>query len=321
MPMIPADKLIAWTSDTRWGELEISINLAKPEKDPRDIAKAASGEVDKPCDLCAELARGGGEPIELCGETWLHKESPYGYCEGHCCVTALEHRPMRVNRVALQRLFAFIDQHPDMFIGMNADLPIVGGSILAHDHFQGGKHTFPMQKAPLDREFELHGFSSMRAGIVRWPITVIRLYGNESGPIIDAACDVHSAWAEFSDAAAGIVARDAGGQHNTITPILCKRNGVYQLDIALRCNITSAEHPMGVFHPHAHLHHIKKENIGLIEVAGLAILPPRVKRVMEEQGLSRDEVGTLFAEVLECAGVFKWDAEGRSALNRFLNTL
>ena len=228
---------------------------------------------------------------------------------------------MHIDRKAFTCLFDFVDLLPQYFIGSNADLPIVGGSILAHDHFQGGGYVFPMQKAPLSEQFDLPAFPDVQAGVVRWPLTVLRLAGTDREQLIDAAAHILRVWRGYSDASVGVLAETDGVPHNTITPMLRKVEGRYEFDLALRCNITSEEHPLGVFHPHERLHHIKRENIGLIEVMGLAILPPRVRGVMQEQGLSRDDVGRLFGEVLECAGVFKWDAAGRSALDRFLTVL
>jgi len=330
---------IAWTTGTDWGELEITINLSKPEKDPKAIAAAATGGSqeamgsivgDNPairsgaCQLCVterDVQLGYAKRIELGGEQWGLWYSPYAYYPEHCIAMCWEHRPMHIDRKAFTCLFDFVDQFPQYFIGSNADLPIVGGSILAHDHFQGGGHVFPMQKAPIVQEFALDAYPGVRAGVVKWPLTVIRLEGEDRVQLIDAASAILRTWRAYSDPAVGVLAETDGEPHNTITPMLRKRGDCYQFDLALRCNITSAEHPLGVFHPHEHLHHIKRENIGLIEVMGLAILPPRVRDVMAERGLSRDDVGRLFAEVLECAGVFKWDDPGRDALNRFLDAI
>ncbi|MBR0403850.1 MAG: hypothetical protein IJI68_01410 [Eggerthellaceae bacterium] len=331
---------VKWTTETEWGNLEITINLSKPEKDPRDIAAAAeakaTGKADyvdpatgafRHCPLCvtdADVERGyarrlrlGGEP----GEPWGLWYSPYAYYEEHCIAMSWEHRPMHIDRAAFMCLFDVVDQLPQYFFGSNADLPIVGGSILGHDHFQGGKHVFPMQVAPVCEPFNLKGFPEVSAGIVKWPMSVIRLCSRTRVQLVDAACKVLDSWRSYDDEEAGIVSESDGARHNTITPILRRREGGYQLDLALRCNITSEDHPLGVFHPHEHLHHIKKENIGLIEVMGLAILPPRVQQVMEERGLSRDDVGCLFGQVLECAGVFKWDDVGRAAQRRFIQVL
>lgn len=333
---------IAWTTATEWGELEITINLSKPEKDPKAIAAAAMQSaaptdgrpvqyVDGnpamrvgPCQLCvmeSDVELGYARRIELGGEPWGLWYSPYAYYNEHCIAMCWEHRPMHIDRKAFTCLFDFVDQFPQYFIGSNADLPIVGGSILAHDHFQGGGHVFPMQKAPLSERFELLAFPGVQAGVVKWPLSVLRLEGDARAQMIDAADHILRAWRGYSDPAVGVFAETSGEPHNTITPMLRKQGARYQFDLALRCNVTSAEHPLGVFHPHERLHHIKRENIGLIEVMGLAILPPRVRDTMAERGLSRDDVGRLFGEVLECAGVFKWDAAGRAAQRRFLAAL
>ena len=345
---------VGWITPTAWGDIEVTINLSKPEKDPRAIAAAAHAEASgepsyvdpatgrvRPCPLCvgeADITCGYARPVQIGGETWGLWYSPYAYYDEHCIAMSWEHRPMHIDRRAFGCLFDVVDSLPHYFFGSNADIPIVGGSILAHDHFQGGRHVFPMQKAPLDEELELAGFPSVKAGIVKWPLSVIRLSGTSRTQLVDAACKVLDAWCAYDDGRAGIVsgfAQDgATGKaeaprqcafsegapkgHNTITPILCKDGDVYQLDLALRCNVTSDEHPLGVFHPHQELHHIKKENIGLIEVMGLAILPPRVQQVMADRDLSCDNVGNLFAQVLEHAGVFKWDDEGRAAFHRFI---
>lgn len=355
---------IGWTTDTEYGALEITINLSKPEKDPRAIAAAASAApankayVDpatgrqRPCPLCvsqADIDCGYAKPLQLNGEPWALWYSPYAYYEQHCIAMSWEHRPMHIDRKAFSALFDVVDVLPQYFFGSNADLPIVGGSILSHDHFQGGKHTFAMELAPVVDTFDLPGFPEVSAGIVKWPLSVIRLRSASRTAVIDAACVVLETWRTYDDLKVGIVsglgddAASIGASsglegaakeqmlkigalgsgpvkkvHNTVTPILRYSGGQYELDLALRCNITSKQHPLGTFHPHEELHHIKKENIGLIEVMGLAILPPRVKQVMQERGLSRDDVGRSFAQVLEHAGVFKWDDAGRAALARFL---
>ena len=531
---------LAWATQTRWGEMEITINLSKPEKDPRDIAAAAwqgagagagAGEIPpaggasaanpiavvadaragvhspaaggdarfstgesaggsgrscayvdpatgrtRPCPLCvdrADLECGYARELRLGGERWALWFSPYAYYDEHCIAMSWEHRPMHVDRSTFEALFELVDLLPGYFFGSNADLPLVGGSILAHDHFQGGRHVFPMQCASLAEGFDLASFPEVEAGIVKWPVTVVRLRGRCRAQLVDAACALLDAWCAYDDAQVGIVSgsaahlsaglnADPGGHlgssgheeatgagdrmghvacgeavsgledcgsigrsgvydglgplsvsahepgipavgaadsllatgfsaadaapgvpaapaadaapgvaaapaapdvvpaapaphapapapapvptsalrfapgrtaapalfsegapkgHNTLTPILCWRDGAYQLDLALRCNVASPDRPFGVFHPHEGLHHIKKENIGLIEVMGRAILPARVRDVMRERGLSRDDVGKLYAEVLECAGVFKWDAAGRRALHRFIGLL
>ncbi len=340
---------IAWTTDTDWGELQITINLSKPEKDPRAIAEAASKApgasdyidpatgVARPCPLCvteADIACGYARTIPIGGETWGMWYSPYAYYNEHCIAMSWEHRPMHVDRTAFACLLDFVDLFPDYFIGSNADLPIVGGSILGHDHFQGGRHTFPMELAPIAETFGMSAHPSVEAGVVRWPLSVIRLRSADRAALADAAVHVLETWVTYNDPSVGIFSGFDGGAraqvdasghiekvHNTVTPIVRKRGSVYEMDLALRCNITSDEHPLGVFHPHEELHHVKKENIGLIEVMGLAILPPRLRQVMEDRGLSRDDVGRIFAQVLEHAGVFKWDDAGRAAFRRFEQAL
>ena len=337
----------AWTTATDWGDLQITINLSKPEKDPRAIAAAATQKAreayvdpatgfERPCPLCvtqADVDCGYARIIPIGGENWGMWYSPYAYYNEHCIAMSWQHRPMHVDRAAFRCLLDFVDLFPHYFIGSNADLPIVGGSILGHDHFQGGRHVFPMQQAPVCETFDLPAFPSVQAGIVKWPLSVVRLRSDDREQLADAAFAVLDAWRAYDDPAVGIVSGFEGAPepvgadgrvpkvHNTVTPIVRRSGESYEMDLALRCNITSEEHPLGVFHPHEELHHIKKENIGLIEVMGLAILPPRVQRTMDERGLSRDDVGVLFGEVLECCGVFKWDAQGRDALHRFLARL
>ena len=327
----------AWTADTSWGRLEVTVNLSKPEKDPRAIAAAASsasggqsGHVDpatgvlRPCPLCvtqADVDCGYARRLNLQGEQWGLWYSPYAYYDQHCIAMSWQHRPMHIDRAAFECLFDVVDAFPHYFFGSNADLPIVGGSILGHDHFQGGMHEFPMQRAAVAQSFTLNGFEDVNAGVVKWPVSVLRLEGECRERLVDAACVILDAWRCHDDDQVGIVSVSGDERHNTITPILRKKEGVYQFDLALRCNVTSDAHPLGVFHPHEELHHIKRENIGLIEVMGLAILPPRVLTVMEERGLSQDDVGVLFSRVLEDAGVFKWDESGRAALERFIARL
>jgi len=325
---------IAWETATQWGDLQITINLSKPEKDPRDIAAAAAakatGAADyidpatgaaRPCPLCVtdhDVEIGYARPIQLGGEKWGMWYSPYAYYSEHCIVMSWQHRPMHIDRAAFSNLLDFIDLFPHYFIGSNADLPIVGGSILGHDHFQGGRHVFPMQVAPLVEEFTMARHPNVQAGVVKWPLSVLRLRSRSREELVEAACDVLAAWRTYDDPRVGIVSHTGEVRHNTITPIARMNGDSYEMDLALRCNITSAEHPLGVFHPHEELHHIKKENIGLIEVMGLAILPPRVRQVMEERAMTRDDVGRAFGQVLEHAGVFKWDDAGRDALHRFI---
>ena len=333
---------LEWTTPTRWGELEITINKSKPEKDPRDIAAAGAapaGEAYPACQLCVEnegysgrpAALGGGHParqnlrivpIELGGERWGFQYSPYAYFNEHCIAMSAEHRPMHVDRASIGCLLDFVDLLPHYFVGSNADLPIVGGSILSHDHFQGGRHEFPMTRARVVQSFRLLPFLSVEAGVLEWPLTVLRLSCDDRDVLHEAAVYVIDAWCAWSDPEVGVVAYgEDGTPHNTVTPICRMRDGRYELDLALRCNVTTEEHPLGVFHPHADKWHVKKENIGLIEVMGLAILPPRLEAEMEAGRLTRDEIGRVFGAVLEDAGVFKWDEQGRAALARFLDTL
>ncbi|MEE1275142.1 MAG: UDP-glucose--hexose-1-phosphate uridylyltransferase [Olegusella sp.] len=333
---------IAWTTDTRWGDLEITINKSKPEKDPRDIAAAgaAKGDAAYPaCQLCLEnegysgrpASVAGGHParqnlrlvpIELGGETWGLQYSPYAYFEEHCIAISPEHRKMHVDRANIDRLLDFVTMFPHYFVGSNADLPIVGGSILSHDHFQGGRHVFPMMEAEVAETFTVAGAPDVSCGVVRWPLSVLRLVSHDRRQLLDAAVRVLDLWRGWDDPAVGIVSHTGETRHNTVTPI-CSRteDGAYGLDLALRCNVTSAEHPLGVFHPHEDKWHVKKENIGLIEVMGLAILPPRLEGEIAAGRLTRDEIGRVFGGVLEDAGVYKWDADGRAAQRRFVEAL
>ena len=383
-------KNIGWTSPTQWGDLEITINLSKPEKDPKAIAAAgaapATGDVYPACQLCMEnegyRGRGAGEangahparqnlrivPITLGGEHWGLQYSPYAYFNEHCIAMSAEHRLMHVDRENMERLLDFVDLFPHYFVGSNADLPIVGGSILSHDHFQGGRHVFPMMKAQVASTFSMDGFPSVECSVVRWPLSVLKLAACDREQLLDAAAHVLDVWRDWSDEAVGVVAESNGERHNTITPVACREGENYVLYLALRCNVTTDEHPLGVFHPHAEWHHIKKENIGLIEVMGLAILPPRLvdelgaveqhlvelsgepaalAKALEEDALSaphaawalelaeahgpitadtvedvvRAGVGEVFGHVLEDAGVYKWDDEGRAAQQRFIDAL
>lgn len=281
------------------GELEITINLSKPEKDPRDIAaaltRADDAEPYPACQLCMSNEGYAGRaaaspqgahparqnlrivPIELGNETWGLQYSPYAYFNEHCIAMSQEHRPMHVDRENIARLLDFVDTLPHYFVGSNADLPIVGGSILTHDHFQGGRHVFPMMRAQVERTFTMPGFDDVRGEVLQWPMSVLRLSCESRDRVLDAAAHVLEVWRGHADASCGIVPRDPDGTpHNTVTPVATRENGNYALYLALRCNIATDEHPLGVFHPHADKHHIKKENIGLIEVMGLAILPPRL---------------------------------------------
>ena len=297
---------IQWSSPTRWGELEITINLSKPEKDPRDIAAAgaakATGEKYPACQLCIEnegypgrgAAMAGGEhparqnlriiPIELDGERWGLQYSPYAYFNEHSIAMSAHHRPMHIDEKALRCLLDFVDLLPHYFIGSNADLPIVGGSILSHDHFQGGAHEFPMMRAEVAESFSMDAFPGVEGAVLTWPLSVLRLRSASRDDLLAAAVHVIDAWRAWTDESVGVIALDEDGtRHNTVTPVVRRvdEGGAvggerYEAYLALRCNVTSVEHPLGIFHPHAEYHHIKKENIGLIEVMGLAILPPRL---------------------------------------------
>lgn len=288
---------ICWTYESAYGPLEITINLSKPEKDPREIAaagKAPAGEKYPACQLCIENEGYAGRPasdafgahparqnlriipIELGHERWGFQYSPYAYFNEHCIAMSAHHRPMHVDRASLSCLLDFVDLFPHYFIGSNADLPIVGGSILSHDHYQGGRHEFAMMKAETAETFEVPGYPDIKGEVLKWPLSVLRLTSQNRGQILDAAEHIITCWRAWSDPDLGIIAHDENGAHNTVTPIVRKHDGTYEAYLALRCNITSKDHPLGVFHPHEQWHHIKRENIGLIEVMGLAILPPRL---------------------------------------------
>ena len=363
-----------WTVDTKYGTLDITINLSKPEKDPKAIAaagKAKSSSYPK-CQLCMENEGYAGRldhparenhriiPITIQGKKWGFQYSPYVYYNEHCIVFNGEHIPMKIDRNAFAKLFDFIKLFPHYFLGSNADLPIVGGSILSHDHFQGGNYTFAMAKAPVIEEFTVKGYEDVSAGIVKWPLSVIRLRGEDTERIIDLADHILKAWRSYTDEDAFIFAETDGVPHNTITPIARMKDGMYELDLTLRNNITTEEHPLGVYHPHAKLHHIKQENIGLIEVMGLAVLPARLKGDMElleeyilegkdirsnEQiakhadwvdeflpaytdvnadnirHILEQEVGKVFCQVLEDAGVYKCTEDGMEKFRRFIQVL
>lgn len=363
-----------WTTDTPYGEIELSINLSKPEKDPKAIAAArlkASSSYPK-CQLCFENEGYAGRadhpgrsnhriiPITVNNSPWGFQYSPYVYFNEHCIVLNSKHEPMVMNRATFQKLFDFVEQFPHYFLGSNADLPIVGGSILTHDHFQGGNHTFPMASAPLEFTFDIPGHEDVKAGVVKWPMSVIRLQGKDKDELIDLADHILETWRGYTDEEALILAETDGTPHNTITPIVRRKDGEYQIDLVLRNNLTTEEFPMGVYHPHPQWHHIKKENIGLIEVMGLAILPARLKSELEElkkvllakgdvravpelekhadwadelvkkyPDLNEDnideilnrEVGIIFSHVLEDAGVYKTTPEGRAAFRRFIEAL
>jgi UTP--hexose-1-phosphate uridylyltransferase len=362
-----------WVTDTEYGHIDITINLSKPEKDPRDIAKAGAAKKSgyPSCLLCMENEGYAGTfshparqnlrviPIVLDGEDYFLQYSPYVYYNEHCIILNKEHKPMRIDRAVFQKLLEFVKLFPHYTAGSNADLPVVGGSILSHDHFQGGRYVFAMAKAPYDRTFILKGYEDLNAGIVKWPMSVIRLQGKDIGRIVDAADHILTSWRTYSDESAFIFSETEGIPHNTITPIARMRKDLYELDLVLRNNITTQKSPWGVYHPSADLHHIKKENIGLIEVMGLAVLPARLKREMEEleeyildkkdirsnevlqkhadwvdewinnynfekeniHSIVQAEISKVFVKVLECAGVYKRDEEGQEAFDRFIKTL
>ena len=295
---------VKWSTPTRWGDLEITINLSKPEKDPREIAAAGvaanDGEKYPACQLCIEnegypgraaSAPGGAHParqnlriipLELGGERWGLQYSPYAYFNEHCIAMSAHHRPMHIDRATLGCLLDFVDTVPHYFIGSNADLPIVGGSILSHDHFQGGAHEFPMMRAATAETFAMAAHPNVGGEVLEWPLSVLRLTAASRDELLGACVHVIDAWRSWSDAAAGVIARDEDGTpHNTVTPVIRRVDERYEAYLALRCNVTTNEHPLGVFHPHAEYHHIKRENIGLIEVMGLAILPPRLVPELE----------------------------------------
>lgn len=364
-----------WTAPTPYGDLVITINLSKPEKDPKAIAAAKNApQTGYPkCALCRENEGFSGSPnqaaranhrlisLTLCGEPWFLQYSPYVYYNEHCIVLSAEHRPMKVSRASFEHLLDFVTVLPHYFIGSNADLPIVGGSILSHDHFQGGSYEFPMAKAPLRESLSFPGFAEVEAGIVNWPMSVIRLHSEKKEALIELGDRILQAWRGYSDKSAGILAFTGDTPHNTVTPIARRREEAFELDLVLRNNRTTEEHPMGLFHPHGEYHHIKKENIGLIEVMGLAILPPRLLSEMKlmEEALStpeqaekiflrpemekhlawyrelkaagvtaetaekavQDSIGEIFGKILGNAGVYKDTEEGRKAFRRFCESV
>ena len=284
-------KDMRWKYDSEYGELDITINLSKPEKDPKAIAAAknAPQTAYPKCQLCIENEGYAGRmnhparsnhrivPIEVCGEDWRLQYSPYVYYNEHCIVFNAKHTPMKIDKSAFEKLLSFVGVFPHYFVGSNADLPIVGGSILSHEHFQGGHYRFAMESAGIAQELFFKGYEDIHAGIVKWPMSVIRLNGKNPARIADLADKILTAWRGYTDLDSSIIAFSDGEPHNTITPIARRRSDYFELDLVLRCNITTSEHPLGVFHPHADKHHIKKENIGLIEVMGLAVLPSRLK--------------------------------------------
>lgn len=360
-----------WLAPTQYGDLDITINLSKPEKDPKAIAAAKNARQSgyPKCLLCMENEGYAGRvnhparqnhriiPVTIKGDKWGFQYSPYVYYNEHCIVFNGQHIPMKIEHNTFCKLFDFVKQFPHYFVGSNADLPIVGGSILSHDHFQGGNYEFAMAKAPVERTFVVEGFEDVEAGVVKWPMSVIRLRATDTDRIIALADVILEKWRGYSDETAFIFAETDGEPHNTITPIARKRGDNYELDLVLRNNITTKEHPLGVYHPHAKLHHIKKENIGLIEVMGLAVLPARLKGEMELlkkallagenlreneilekhadwvdefkqkyevidasniDAIVEKEIGLVFMQVLEDAGVYKRDAAGQAAFDRFI---
>lgn len=361
-------KNIAYRVPSDYGELEITINLSKPEKDPKEIAaaKLVKSSNYPQCQLCMENegyhgrvnhpARSNHRIIrfDISGQEWGFQYSPYAYFNEHCIFLDSQHRPMVISRQSFERLLAIVEQFPGYFAGSNADLPIVGGSILTHDHYQGGRHVFPMEVAPLQKSFTFEGFETVQAGIVQWPMSVIRLTSDSKEDLTELADKILLAWRQYSDPSVQVLAESNGTPHHTITPIARKRDGQFELDLVLRDNQTSPEHPDGIYHPHKDVQHIKKENIGLIEVMGLAILPPRLKEEVEQvaaylvgkdvsvadyhkewadelneshpgltdkdQALNivQESVGKIFARVLEDAGVYKQTEEGQAAFMRFV---
>ena len=362
---------VKWQAATAYGDMDITINLSKPEKDPRAIAAAkATPQSGYPkCLLCKENEGYAGRinhparqnhrviPVTINGEDWFLQYSPYVYYNEHCIVFNGRHTPMKIEKATFRKLLDFVKQFPHYFVGSNADLPIVGGSILSHDHFQGGCYTFAMEKAPIERPIAFRGFEDVEAGIVKWPMSVIRLRCADDQRLVELADRILAAWRGYTDEAAFIFAKTDGEMHNTITPIARMREGQFELDLVLRNNITTEEYPLGVYHPHQELHHIKKENIGLIEVMGLAVLPARLKGEMEELAevlvaggdikaheniakhydwvqtfigkydinadnvhkILQDEIGDVFAKILECAGVYKRDEAGKAAFLKFVD--
>ena len=362
-------KDMRWKTDTEYGELDITINLSKPEKDPKAIAAAKNAPQSgyPKCQLCPENEGYAGRmnhparqnhriiPITIAGADWYLQYSPYVYYNEHCIVFNAQHIPMKIDKAAFEKLLDFVTVFPHYFVGSNADLPIVGGSILSHEHFQGGCYTFPMERASVEKAIFFRGYEDVQAGIVKWPMSVIRLTGTDKARVADLADRILTNWRCYTDETAFIYAETEGVSHNTITPIARRRGDAYELDLVLRNNITTEEHPLGVYHPHAELHHIKKENIGLIEVMGLAVLPARLKKeladlaaailnsnplegelekhrpwveeLMEKYTFTPEnttdilqmEVGKVFAQVLEHAGVYKRTAEGSAAFARFVD--
>ena len=360
-----------WKADTEYGEIDITINLSKPEKDPKAIAAARELPASNypRCQLCAENEGYAGRvnhparqnhrivPITINGSPWFLQYSPYVYYNEHCICLNSQHVPMRIDRACFGKLLDFVRQFPHYFVGSNADLPIVGGSILAHDYFQGGRYTFAMEKAPVETPVSFRGYEDVEAGIVKWPMSVLRIRCADSQRLVDLADRILTVWRGYTDESAMIYAETDGEPHNTITPIARMRDGKFELDLVLRNNLTTLEYPLGLYHPHQELHHIKKENIGLIEVMGLAVLPARLKAELaavaealvsgadlraseltekhadwaegfrDQYSFTPDnaldivqkETGLVFAQVLEHAGVYKRTAEGKAAFLRFVD--
>ena len=359
---------VQWKAPTEYGDLDITINPSKPEKDPKAIAAARNmpQSAYPICLLCAENEGYAGRvnhparqnhrtvPITINGSQWFLQYSPYVYYNEHCICFNKVHTPMKIDRACFSKLLDFVGQFPHYFVGSNADLPIVGGSILAHDHFQGGRYTFAMEKAPVETEVAFPGFEDVKAGIVKWPMSVIRITADDPERLVELADRILAAWRSYTDEAATIFAETEGVPHNTITPIARRRGEKFELDLVLRNNLTTDEYPLGLYHPHQELHHIKKENIGLIEVMGLAVLPARLKEELSEvaEKLARGEkvegihgewaesfrdkyafteenaldivkaeTGLVFARVLEHAGVYKRTEEGKKAFLRFIESI
>ncbi|MBR3894388.1 MAG: UDP-glucose--hexose-1-phosphate uridylyltransferase [Clostridia bacterium] len=364
---------LKWIYRGKYGDLDITVNLSKPEKDPKAIAAAKTQKQTgyPKCAICRENEGYAGSmtqaarqshrliPITMAGQDWFLQYSPYVYYNEHCIALSASHTPMKIDRAAFVKLLDFVTLFPHYFLGSNADLPIVGGSILTHDHMQGGHYTFAMERAEIEKELHFAGFDNVRAGIVRWPMSVIRLTSADREALTELADRILGAWRAYSDPEAFVFAETDGTPHNTITPIARRRGNDYELDLVLRNNKTTEEHPLGVFHPHADKHNIKKENIGLIEVMGLAVLPSRLKSEIEALGAAlaegrdlsadetlskhaawvaafanryqftkenvdeilREEIGRTFEAVLEDAGVYKCTEEGRAAFLRFIGTV
>ena len=331
------NKNIVWQSKSeKYEHLDITINLSKPEKDPRDIAKAKEQKQTgyPKCLLCKENVgyEGGGNhpprsnhrivPVNLNGENWYLQYSPYGYYNEHCILLCGEHRPMAITRRTFENLLDFVEKYPHYFMGSNADLPIVGGSILTHDHYQGGNYEFPMAKCPLKFKVSFDGFSDVEAGVVEWALSTIRLSADNKERLIELADKILSAWREYTDEENEILAYSNGEPHNTITPIARMRDGKFELDLILRNNRTSEEHPMGIFHPHSEYHYIKKENIGLIEAMGLAVLPPRLTTQFGElTDKVKEDIGNVFGKILENCGVFKDTEQGNEGIKKFVTSV